>query len=106
MSVDDIWKRMHGFVYALLICTREALDDIKKKSSNWDESKNATIDGVIQRQAKLASTFRESMTKGQSFQGPNIYRKDFYKKVTGMADDVSFFESFLSLASMTVFQSS
>jgi hypothetical protein len=30
------------------------------------------------------------MTKGQSFQGPNAYREGFYKKVTQLADEVSF----------------
>ena len=30
------------------------------------------------------------MTEGQSYQGPNDYRNDFYKKVTQLADEVSF----------------
>jgi len=30
------------------------------------------------------------MTKGQSYQGPNAYRKGFYKEVTQLADEVSF----------------
>jgi hypothetical protein len=32
------------------------------------------------------------MTKGQSYQGPNAYRKGFYKEVTQLADEVSFRE--------------
>ena len=30
------------------------------------------------------------MTEGQSYQGPNAYRESFYKKVTQLADEVSF----------------
>jgi hypothetical protein len=32
------------------------------------------------------------MAKGQSYQGPNAYRENFYKKVTQLADEVSFRE--------------
>lgn len=39
------------------------------------------------RQAKLASAFRDRMTKDQSYQGPNAYRKGFYKNVTQLADE-------------------
>jgi hypothetical protein len=49
-----------------------------------------TEDGVQLRQAKLASAFRDRMTEGQSYQGTNTYRKAFYKKVTQLADEVSF----------------
>jgi hypothetical protein len=41
-------------------------------------------------QAKLASAFHDRMTEGQSYQGPNAYRNGFYKKVTQLADEVSF----------------
>ena len=39
-------------------------------------------DDVKPCQAKLASAFRDRMTEGQSYKGPNAYRDDFYKKVT------------------------
>jgi hypothetical protein len=47
-----------------------------------------TEDGVIHRQMKLASTFRDLMTKGQSFNGSNAYRENFYEKVIESADNV------------------
>jgi len=45
--------------------------------------------GVESRQAILASTFRDLMTKGQSYKGPNDYREGFYNQVTQLADMVS-----------------
>jgi hypothetical protein len=44
------------------------------------------------RQADLALAFRDLMTEGQSYQGPNTFRKCFYKEVTELADEVSFRE--------------
>jgi hypothetical protein len=44
------------------------------------------------RQAKLAKTFHHHMTEGQSFQGPNAYRRHFYKEVIQLANEVSFCE--------------
>ena len=57
------------------------------------ESKKGKItksNDVKRRQANLASTFRDRMTENQSYQGPNAYREIFYKKVTQLADEVSF----------------
>ncbi len=64
-----------------------------------------TENGVKLRQATLASAFRNRMTEGQSYQGPNAYRKEFYKRVIQLANDVSF-RGFLILARMTIFKSS
>jgi hypothetical protein len=85
-TLGAVRKRLRGFVYALLTVTRTALETI---DGDREEGEMAEED-VIDRQAKLASTFRERMTEGQSYQGPNDYREDFYKKVTQEADKVSF----------------
>jgi hypothetical protein len=42
-------------------------------------------DVVLGRQMELARTFRERMTKGQSFEASNDYRKNFYRDVISLA---------------------
>lgn len=44
---------------------------------------------VVERQKKLARTFHERMTQGQSFEEVNDYRKAFYKTVVNAAETVS-----------------
>jgi hypothetical protein len=87
--LDTVQKRLHGFVYALLTVTRTTLKVIDDESEKIAETK---ADAEL-RQAKLASAFRDRMTEGQSYRGPNAYRDDFYKKVIQLANEVSFRES-------------
>jgi hypothetical protein len=89
--LGTVRKRLHGFVYALFTVTRTTLKAIDDESEKGKIAENKT--DVELCQAKLASAFRDRMTEGQSYQGPNAYRKDFYKKVTQLADEVSFCES-------------
>lgn len=101
MTLAIVRKRLHSFVYALLTVTLislEALDNVKGKMAN---NKN----GAEFRQADLASKFRDCMTKGQSYQGPNAYRESFFKDVTIHADKVRLY-NFLHIGVMTVFRSS
>jgi hypothetical protein len=79
-----IRTKLHGFVYALFDVTYESLFNIEHGLAN--RRKPQTKQEVIDRQASLASTFRSHMTEGQSFGGPSLYRKDFYKKVMEKAD--------------------
>jgi hypothetical protein len=78
-------KKLHAFVYALLTVTRTMLEAIDRPSEKVEVTKT----GVESRQAILASTFRDLMTKGQSYKGPNDYRERFYNQVTQLADKVS-----------------
>ncbi len=55
-----------------------------------EEKDKLTETDVEIRQAKLASAFRDLMTKGQSYKRSNDYREEFYKKVIKMAGEVSF----------------
>jgi hypothetical protein len=56
------------------------------------------------RQIKLASAFRENMTKGQTYKTSNTYRNDFYTEVIKGAKEVNF-PSFPVFLRMTVFSS-
>jgi hypothetical protein len=59
-------------------------------------------DAVIMRQRALACAFRERMTKDQSFEASNEYRKHFYKEVTKMANVVEVnFCAYIGLFEMT-----
>jgi hypothetical protein len=55
-------KRLHGFMYALLTVTRTTLETIEGEEGEMIE----TEEGVIGCQAKLASTFRDHMTKASA----------------------------------------
>jgi len=72
-----------------LTATRTTFESIDSGSGGGE---TLTEENVKLRQAKLAFTFRERMSEGQSYQGANAYRNDFYKKVTQLADEVSFRE--------------
>jgi hypothetical protein len=86
-------RRLHYFVRALLTITRTALENIENQIENKDDSEaTETERGVISRQAKLASAFRDLMTKGQSFKSPNAYRENFYNKVIESTNKVNFYE--------------
>jgi hypothetical protein len=88
-TLGTVRKRLHGFVYALLTATHTALEAIDSESKKGKITKAKDVE---LRQAKLADAFRDRMTEGQSYQGPNAYRKGFYEKVTQLADEVSFRE--------------
>jgi hypothetical protein len=60
-------------------------------------------ESVKSRQAWLASTFREQMTLGQSFNTSNKYRKGFYNDVIRSANEVNSL-TFLVFERMTFFQ--
>jgi hypothetical protein len=68
------------------------------------EERNEYVSMVTSRQKKLACTFREHMTKGQTYDTPNPYRNYFYTEVTNAAKEVNF-PSFPVLVRMTVFSS-
>ena len=80
-------KKLHAFVYALLTVTRTMLEAIDHPSEKVERIKTGA--GVESRQMILATTFRDLMTKGQSYEGPNDYRERFYNQVTQLADMVS-----------------
>jgi hypothetical protein len=48
---------------------------------------------VKERQRMLAVAFRDNMTIGQAFQGPNLYRKGFFEKIIEIANKVCFLGS-------------
>jgi hypothetical protein len=83
-------KRLHAFMYALLTVTCTTLENIESQSEEGESTETETEEGVIRRQEKLAKTFRNNMTEGQSFKGSNAYREGFYNRVTKSADKVNF----------------
>jgi len=74
---------------------------IKKLSG---EKRNHYASLAVDRQRKLASTFRELMTTGQSYHTSNRYRESFYEEVVKLADEVNL-PSFPVFVRMTVFTS-
>jgi hypothetical protein len=79
------------------------LDNVAAK--NWyTENPEECVSSVVDRQKKLASAFREHMTKGQLYHTPNINRRTFYEEVTARAKQVNFL-SFPVFVRMTVFSS-
>lgn len=48
------------------------------------------VASIKERQRRLASTFRDEMTSGQSFKISNKYRKEFYNDVILSAEKVNF----------------
>ena len=65
------------------------LDDVAAK--NWyTENPEECVSLVVDRQEKLASAFREHMTKGQLYHAPNINRRTFYEEVITGAEQVNF----------------
>jgi hypothetical protein len=94
-------RRLNHFVYALLIVTRTTLETIVTEGkdvpplpdlndrnvrdmSEIEREKHASC--VKDRQAWLASTFRNLMTTGQSSKFSNTYRKKFYDDVIKLAN--------------------
>ena len=65
------------------------------------EERNEYVSMVAHRQKKLASAFRENMTKGQTYDATNNYRNSFYKEVINAAERVNF-PSFPVFVRMTV----
>ena len=52
------------------------------------------MSAVMNRQKQLAHEFRRLMTEGQSFEGVNSYREEFYRKVIVSAETVNFCDFF------------
>jgi hypothetical protein len=88
--VGTVKRRLHGFVYALLTETRKTLEAFESDGERGKIPK--TADDVKSRQAELAKAFRRCMSEGQSYQGTNACRDEFYERVTQLADKVSFRE--------------
>ncbi|KAH9954174.1 hypothetical protein BC827DRAFT_1244139 [Russula dissimulans] len=86
---DKVQWKLHGFITSLLKVT---LDRLQKLTVSMTELPFdlSQADAVIMRQRALACAFRERMTKDQSFEASNEYRKHFYKEVTKMANVVEF----------------
>jgi hypothetical protein len=68
------------------------------------EMRDKYVTLAADRQMKLASAFREHMTKGQTYQAPNSYREAFYTEVVNEAKEVNF-RSIPVFVRMTVFSS-
>ncbi|KAN0114069.1 hypothetical protein V8E52_007045 [Russula decolorans] len=96
----SVQKMLHGFTYALLMVTYKRLETIaeeqdidelplnKADAGNLSqEERNEYVSMVTSRQKKLACTFREHMTKGQTYDTPNPYRNYFYTEVTNAAKE-------------------
>ena len=65
------------------------VEDIPKLPLPEDE-RDLYISRYKERQASLASEFRNRMTRGQSFQSSNEYRQGFFRDVVERANEVSF----------------
>jgi hypothetical protein len=50
--------------------------------------------GLIRRQERLATAFRDCMTEGQRFEITGQYRREFFEEVIDRANDVSFHSCF------------
>ncbi|KAH9953569.1 hypothetical protein BC827DRAFT_1379867 [Russula dissimulans] len=83
MDQAQVAKKLHCFITALLMVTRTRLEEIIKETMS--PSNLSQKDVVLGRQMELARTFRERMTKGQSFEASNDYRKTFYRDVISLA---------------------
>ncbi|KAI0248401.1 hypothetical protein BJV78DRAFT_1363568 [Lactifluus subvellereus] len=77
--LETIASEEHGI--PVLTLTQEVLRNL----SRTERGEQASL--VIQRQEKLAFAFRDRMTRGQSFQASNDYRKTFYKDVIELATE-------------------
>jgi hypothetical protein len=129
-----VQKRLHGFIYSLLVVTRERLETVAKiqgdyfptarrisangitgisklpclseeaAKERYGEEPMKCVSWVKDRQKKLAYAFREHMTKGQLYLTSSPNRAAFYARVTAMAEQVNSL-SFLFPVRMTVFSS-
>jgi hypothetical protein len=55
-----------------------------------DSERDELVSLLKARQEILAAAFRDCMTRGQSFEDPNEYRRKFFQEVVDAADKVSF----------------
>ena len=106
---------LHGFIFSLLMVTHKRLESIAEERSDYSlivprlltndvaeivklslddavaqEKRNEHVLLAVDRQKKLASAFREHMTKGQTYQTSNLYRRTFYTDVVNEAEEVNF----------------
>jgi hypothetical protein len=65
------------------------LDNMKIENMSKAE-REGHVESIKNRQAWLASTFRDRMTSGQSFVVANKYRTDFYNDVIQSVSKVNF----------------
>jgi hypothetical protein len=79
------------------------VDEVAHKKL-YKEMPTEYVSLVVNRQKRLASVFREHMTKGQTYHTSNSNRRTFYADVTNMAKQVIFL-SFRVFVRMTVFSS-
>jgi len=70
----------------------------------YKEKPKEYVSLVVDRQKRLASAFREHMTKDQSYHASNSNRESFYDEVIKLAERVNFL-SFPIFVRMTVFSS-
>ncbi|KAF8491845.1 hypothetical protein F5888DRAFT_1892004 [Russula emetica] len=94
-----VQNRLHGFLCSLLMVAHERLETIAKEQDvpelprlskeaakeRYGEEPDECMSSVVNRQKKLASAFRERMTKGQSYHSSNSDRRTFYKDVIARA---------------------
>jgi hypothetical protein len=64
--------------------------DIKGLTELIDREPNPSEETVRKRQKLLAETFRALMTKGQTFEEVNEYRRSFFDEVIAWTQEVSF----------------
>ncbi len=65
-------------------------DDANVKHLSKEDRRKYHVSLVVDRQRQLASTLRERMTAGQSYDASNLYRKSFYDEVITLANKVNF----------------
>ncbi len=65
------------------------LDEVAAKKL-FKEKPKEYVSLVVDRQKRLASAFREHMTKDQSYYAPNSNRETFYDEVIKLAKRVNF----------------
>jgi hypothetical protein len=68
----------------------------------YEKKPEECVSMVIKRHVRLASAFREHMTKGQTYHNSNSNRETFYKQVIKLANEVNFL-SFPDFVRVTVF---
>ncbi|KAI0260662.1 hypothetical protein BC834DRAFT_534129 [Gloeopeniophorella convolvens] len=110
-SQEDTERKMHGFMHSLLRTTLDRLQGIEalRGASNarvldgkaWsindllngsylpsDEERGSVDAFLIERQRRLATGFRDLMTKGQRFGRVNNFRQEFFQDVIRGAESV------------------
>ncbi len=79
------------------------LDEVAARNL-YREMPKEYVSLVVEREKKLASAFREHMTKDQSYHASNSNRETFYGEVIKLAETVSFL-SFPVFVRMSIFSS-